>query len=91
MLIRSQNKEALLNFEKLSEIVIVGKENKWCIAARDARAAYLMGRYSSSKKSIKVLDEIQVAYQEFMSVKNDDAWLGQEAVFQMPHDSEVEV
>ena len=90
MLIRSQDKTIIVNFD-----------NAFNIATRDingAVAIYIgtqgsccnMAEYSTKAKAMKVLDMIQEAYCKFMSVKNDDAWGGKESVFYMSADSEVE-
>ena len=89
MLIRSQDKEILVNME--TSIVfhisgVIGK--KYPIFVSNG---YAIGFYSTKAKAMKVLDMIQEAYCKFMSVKNDDAWDGKESVFYMPEDSEVEV
>nr|DAE18271.1 MAG TPA: hypothetical protein [Siphoviridae sp. cteHV32] len=92
MLIRSQDKEALINFNNsivVNTMVDIGGVTKmFCSYSCDD---YVIGHYSSKEKAMKVLDMIQEAYCKFMSVKNDDAWSGKESVFYMPEDSEVEI
>ena len=88
MLIRSQNKEVLAVFENLLDVEVSGV---LISARRDMGWSFLLGEYSTKEKAMKVLDMIQDAYCKFMSVKNDDAWVGKESVFYMPEDSEVEV
>ena len=62
MLIRSQNKEVLAVFENLLDIEVSGgvisarKDHGWCC---------LLGEYSTKAKSMKVLDMIQEAYEEY--------------------------
>ena len=69
MIIRSQDKSVITTdldvwFDNyINEYKIQNKE-------------FILGRYSTEKKAIKVLDKIQNAY-------------GNEFVFQMPQDSEV--
>ena len=92
MLIRSQDKEILVNME--TSIVfhisgVIGK--KYPIFVYWKGNGYVIGLYSTKAKAMKVLDMIQEAYCKFMSVKNDDAWSGKESVFYMPEDSEVEI
>ena len=91
MLIRSQNKAFLLNFNNLTVIYMEKIDKDFAIVYNDFEDAYTFGKYSSEAKSMKVLDMIQEAYCKFMSVKNDDAWDGKESVFYMPADSEVKV
>lgn len=88
MLIRSQNKETLVNIETSIVLYISGTiGKKYPISTSNG---YAIGFYSTKAKAMKVLDMIQEAYCKFMSVKNDDAWDGKESVFYMPEDSEVE-
>lgn len=89
MLIRSQNKHILINMDNVSSIE--AGDNELRIFADDGETIYDLGSYSTRAKAMKVLDMIQDAYCKFMSVKNDDAWVGKESVFYMPEDSEVEV
>ena len=90
MLIRSQDKAFLLNFNNLTAIYMEKIDKDFAIVYNDFEDAYTLGKYSSEAKTLKVLDMIQEAYCKFMSVKNDDAWDGKESVFYMPADSEVE-
>nr|DAG66067.1 MAG TPA: hypothetical protein [Bacteriophage sp.] len=94
MLIRSQDKTALVKFEnivvnlKLPDLLSV-----ICWSLQDAQRSggyFILGKYSTKAKAMKVLDIIQEAYCEFMAVRNDDMWNGKESVFLMPEDSEVE-
>ena len=94
MLIRSQDKERIMNFTGASVGIEqeMSNDNNICIAIFYSENAYEeLGEYSTKAKAMKVLDMIQEAYCKFMSVKNDDAWVGKESVFYMPEDSEVEV
>nr|DAG54981.1 MAG TPA: hypothetical protein [Caudoviricetes sp.] len=86
MLIRSQDKSRLINFNNIRELRF------WeCAQGFDITDCVCpIGHYSTREKALKVLDMIQEAYCKFMSVKNDDAWGGKESVFYMPEDSEVE-
>lgn len=59
MLIRSQNKEVLVVFEKLLDVEVSGG----VISARKDNGWYcLLGEYSTKAKAMKVLDMIQEAY-----------------------------
>lgn len=91
MLIRSQDKETLINFNNSTAVNIMGIEWATKIVCSYSCENFAIGHYSSKAKAMKVLDMIQEAYCKFMSVKNDDAWDGKESVFYMPADSEVEV
>lgn len=89
MLIRSQDKMSLVKFENIV-VNINGKEIICWSQMNTGEDEYIsLGYYSTKAKATKVLDMIQEAYCEFMSVKNDDAWNGKESVFQMPADEDV--
>lgn len=94
MLIRSQDKTALVKFENIVvNLKLPDSLNVICWSLQDAQRSggyFILGKYSTKEKAMKVLDMIQKAYCKFMSVKNDDAWSGKESVFYMPADSEVE-
>lgn len=90
MLIRSQNKEILVNFNVSAGIEIAEGTTKTVVTSYITGCSYLLGEYSTKAKAMKVLDMIQEAYCKFMSVKNDDAWGGKESVFYMPADGSVE-
>lgn len=98
MLIRSQDKTIIVNFD-----------NAFNIATRDingAVAIYIgtqgsccnMAEYSAKAKAMKVLDMIQEAYSEYQIMLNFSVSYLHEfkektdgfAIFQMPEDSEVE-
>ena len=92
MLIRSQDKMSLIKFENI--VVNINNINEKEIICwnqmNPGEDEYIsLGYYSTKAKAMKVLDMIQEAYCEFMSVKNDDAWNGKESVFQMPADEDV--
>lgn len=78
MLIRSQNKEILVNFNVSAGIEIAGGTTKTVITSYITGCSYLLGEYSTKKKAIKVLDMIQEAY------------VNGHIDYQMPADSEVE-
>lgn len=91
MLIRSQNKRMIVNFENVCTVSAFSEKDSEDIYIEDGAGSLMVGRYSTKEKSMKVLDMIQEVYCEFMSVKNDDAWDGKESVFYMPVDGEVVV
>lgn len=99
MLIRSQNKEVLVNMK--TSIVfhisgVIGK--KYPIFVYWKGNGYVIGLYSTKAKAIKVLDMIQEAYSEYQIMLNFSVSYLHEfkektdgfAIFQMPEDSEVE-
>ena len=79
MLIRSQNKEILVNFNVSAGIEIAVGTTKTVITSYITGCSYLLGEYSTKKKAIKVLDMIQEAY------------VNGHIDYQMPADSEVVV
>ena len=89
MLIRSQDKEMIINMAATNHIyvreVYRPSGNLIDISSDEMRLGY----YSTKEKAIKVLDMIQEAYCDFMAVRNDDMWCGKDSVFQMSEDSEV--
>lgn len=91
MLIRSQNKELLINFDNSPAIGIMEVEGDVRITCSDTDETFDIGHYSTKEKALKVLGMIQEEYCNFMSVKNDDAWNGKDAVFCMPVDEDVKV
>lgn len=62
MLIRSQNKEVLVNFNVSFGIEIAEQTTKTVITSYITGCSYLLGEYSTKAKAIKVLDMIQEAY-----------------------------
>ena len=92
MLIRSQNKAAIVNLDNVFNIATIRNINgAVAIYIGSQGSCCNMAEYSTKAKAMKVLDMIQEAYCEFMAVRNDDMWCGKESVFQMPEDSEVVV
>lgn len=90
MIIRSQDKKAIVNFNNLTEVCIGGaKENK--IEALDNRGVLELGKYSTEEKAIKVLDMICERYQCIWDAENGFLYGGTHfgSVFKMPQDSEV--
>lgn len=62
MLIRSQNKEILVNFNVSAGIEIAEGTTKTVVTSYITGCSYLLGEYSTKKKAIKVLDMLQEAY-----------------------------
>lgn len=66
MLIRSQDKEQLLNIDSVKTIGICERGKCFAIFID---SLYFIGNYSSREKIIKVLDMIQEAYTDFEASK----------------------
>ena len=98
MLIRSQDKELIVNVDTINHI-FVGEAyrpngNLHDVCADEMRLGY----YSTREKAMNVLDMIQEAYSEYQIMLNFSVSYLHEfkektdgfAIFQMPEDSEVE-
>jgi len=79
MLIRSQNREFLINFNNSIVINIMDIEGTVKIVCSYSCKDYIIGHYSSNAKAMKVLDMIQEAY------------VNGHIDYQIPEDSEVVV
>ena len=78
MLIRSQDKEILINFNNSPVIKTMGTKGDVTIICSDTYETFVIGNYATREKVMKVLDMIQEAY---VNVHID---------YQIPADSEVE-
>lgn len=79
MLIRSQDKEILINFNNSPVIKIMGTKGDVTIICSDTYETFVIGNYSTKAKAMKVLDMIQEAY------------INGHIDYQIPEDSEVVV
>lgn len=80
MLIRSQDKERLMDYIRASVGIdheVSEDKNIWISIVYSENACGLLGKYSSEEKALKVLDMIQEAY------------VNGHIDYQMPEDSEV--
>ena len=91
MLIRSQNKELLVNFNVSSGIEIEERNTKTVVTSYITGCSYLLGEYSTKEKSLKVLDMVQDAYERYEYEKVFKTGLTLFETFQMPEDGSVEV
>lgn len=69
MLIRSQNKEILVNFNVSAGIEIAEGPVKTVITSYITGCNYLLGEYSTKEKALKVLDMIQEAYAKYETLR----------------------
>ena len=69
MLIRSQDKEILINFNNSPSIKIMEANGGVMIICSDTYETFVIGYYSAKAKALKVLDMIQEAYTDFESAK----------------------
>ena len=69
-MIRSQNREILINFNSMAGIEIAEGPIKTIITSYITGCSYLLGEYSDKAKAMKVLDMIQEAYSEYQIMLN---------------------
>lgn len=99
MLIRSQDKRMIVNFDNICTVSAFPEKESEDIYVEDGTGSLMAGRYSTKAKAMKVLDMIQEAYSEYQIMLNFSVSYLHEfkektdgfAIFQMPEDSEVEV
>lgn len=87
MIIRSQNKKAIINLNMIDTIEVRGKKVRY-FSGGGMETMGVLGEYSTEEKAIKVLDVIQSSYEEANSVCTMSGFVAN-TVFQMPQDSEV--
>lgn len=69
MLIRSQDKRMIVNFDNICTASAFPEKDSEDIYVEDGTGSLMVGRYSTKEKAIKVLDMIQEAYADFESAK----------------------
>lgn len=93
MLIRSQDKMSLVKFENIVvNLKLPDSLNVICWSLQDAQRSggyFILGKYSTKSKAMKVLDMIQEAYERYEYEKVFKTGLTLFETFQMPEDSEV--
>lgn len=77
MLIRSQDKTIIVNFNNICTVSAFPEKDSEDIYVEDGTGSLMVGRYSTKTKVMKVLDMIQEAY------------VNGHIDYQMPADSEV--
>lgn len=88
MLIRSQNKEILVNFDVSAGIEIEEGPVKTVVTSYITGCSYLLGEYSTKEKAIKALDMLQESCDAYERCKSVGGFINI-ATFQMPEDGEV--
>lgn len=81
MIIRSQNKKAIININMIDTIEVRGKKVRY-FSGGGMETMGVLGEYSTEEKAIKVLDMIAQNYVE------SEKYIIRR-VFEMPQDSEV--
>ena len=79
MLIRSQDKRMIVNFDNICTVSASPEKHSEDIYVEDGTGSLMVGRYSTKAKAMKVLDMMQEAY------------INGHIDYQIPGDSEVEV
>lgn len=62
MLIRSQDKRMIVNFDNICTVSAFPEKDSEDIYVEDGTGSLMVGRYSAKEKAMKVLDMIQDAY-----------------------------
>ena len=65
MLIRSQDKRMIVNFDNICTVSAFPEKDSEDIYVEDGAGSLMVGRYSTKEKAMKVLDMIQEAYEEY--------------------------
>mgnify|MGYP001785068211 FL=1 len=65
MLIRSQDKRMIVNFDNICTVSAFPEKDSEDIYVEDGTGSLMIGRYSTKEKAMKVLDMIQEAYMEY--------------------------
>lgn len=81
MLIRSQNREALINFDNSPAIGIMEVEGDVRLACSDTDETLDIGKYSTKRKAIKVLDMIQKVYAKYQTIHTSAMGLATMSLF----------
>lgn len=65
MLIRSQDKRMIVNFDNICTVSAFPEKDSEDIYVEDGTGSLMAGKYSTKAKAMKVLDMIQEAYGEY--------------------------
>ena len=65
MLIRSQDKRMIVNFDNICTVSAFPEKDSEDIYVEDGTGSLMVGRYSTKAKAMKVLDMIQEAYERY--------------------------
>ena len=90
MLIRSQDKRMIVNFDNICTVSAFPEKDSEDIYVEDGTGSLMIGRYSTKAKALKVLDMIQKCYEGYKIERIYKEGVFKIETFQMPEDSEVE-
>lgn len=65
MLIRSQDKRMIVNFDNICTVSAFPEKDSEDIYVEDGTGSLMVGKYSTKAKAMKALDMIQEAYEEY--------------------------
>lgn len=91
MLIRSQDKRMIVNFDSICTVSAFPEKNSEDIYVEDGTGSLMIGEYSTKAKAMKVLDMIQNRYEEYETERIYKEGVFEIGTFQMPENSEVVV
>ena len=94
MLIRTQNKQNIFNFNSINGIGFSNYYQGCELFIAGAGLEYTLGQYSSKEKALKVLDMIEAKYLEpvyISDIGGNEYAKYEHKVFHMPTDDEVEI
>lgn len=91
MLIRSQDKRMIVNFDNICTVSAFPEKDSEDVYVEDGTGSLMVGRYSTKEKAMKVLDMIQKRYEEYETEKIYKDGVFKIGTFQMPEDGSVEV
>lgn len=90
MLIRSQDKRMIVNFDNICTVSAFPEKDSEDIYVEDGTGSLMIGRYSTKVKAMKVLDMIQEAYAEYKTAENMSTGLTS-AIYTRHYASEEEI
>jgi len=91
MLIRSQDKEIIINLDRITAIAKSKDNNIIVTESPMARLNEMLsiGKYSTKEKALKVLDMIDEFHYQFINSQNPKSTTVTYTVFQMPQENQV--
>ena len=93
MFIRSQNKTALINMDRITAISIAKQDNKYHVCVANVPRAGIedllgIGQYSTEEKALKVLDKIENTYVRFQQ-RYGSSTKHRDCIYVMPQEDEI--
>lgn len=82
MVIVNQNRDEIINFEKMNNIY-VSKSGEVRACANMEDCVYVLGKYESEERAKEVLQEIIKAYKE-TNYEYENCWCLRNVIYEMP-------